>query len=118
MNEQSLRRLIVVLFGALIVLGLAWELWLAPLKPGAWLLSLKVIPLAIALPALYRGDVRTYQWWSMIVMIYLMEGLVRGASDGGTSAILGWIEAALAGMAFGAILQYVRVRRRAADSAP
>jgi uncharacterized membrane protein len=115
MTEQLLRRLIVALFSALIALGLAWELWLAPLRPGAWLLALKVVPLLIALPALHRGHVRTYQWWSMIVMIYLMEGLVRGASDEGTSAILGWIEAALAGGAFGAILLYVRVRRRSAE---
>jgi len=117
MTEQLLRRLIVALFSALIALGLAWELWLAPLRPGAWLLALKVAPLVIALPSLHRGHIRTYQWWSMIVMIYLMEGLVRGASDGGTSALLGWIEATLAGGAFGAILLYVRERRRATASA-
>ena len=117
MTEFLLRRLIVGLFSALIVLGLAWELWLAPLRPGAWLLALKVVPLAIALPALYRGQIRTYQWWSMIVLIYLMEGLVRGASDLGTSAVLGWIEAVFAGAAFGAILFYVRLRRQTASGA-
>jgi uncharacterized membrane protein len=92
-------------------LGVVWELWLAPLRPGAWLLSLKVLPLLLALPALLRGHVRTYQWWSMIVMIYLMEGLVRGASDSGASVPLAWIEAILAAAAFGAILLYVRNRR-------
>jgi uncharacterized membrane protein len=47
----------------------------------------------------------------MIVMIYLMEGLVRGASDSGASVPLAWIEAILAAAAFGAILLYVRNRR-------
>jgi hypothetical protein len=32
----------------LIVLGLAWELWLAPLRPGGSLLALKVLPLVRA----------------------------------------------------------------------
>ena len=109
-----LRRVVVGCFAALIVLGLAWELWLAPIRPGAWLLSLKVIPLALALPALIAGNVRTFQWWSMIVMLYLAEGLVRATSDRGPSVPLAWIEAGLAAVAFMAILAYVRsVRIRA-----
>jgi uncharacterized membrane protein len=115
MSEPLLRRLVIGQFVALIVLGLAWELWLAPLRPGAWMLALKVLPLVLALPGLLRGQIRIYQWWSMVVMIYLMEGLVRGASDGGLSATLGWIEAVLAAGAFGAILLYVRGRRLAAQ---
>ncbi|MFM8556459.1 MAG: DUF2069 domain-containing protein [Betaproteobacteria bacterium] len=105
---QFLRRVVVGCFAALIVLGLAWELWLAPIRPGAWLLSLKVIPLAVALPALIAGNVRTFQWWSMIVMLYLGEGLVRATSDRGPSVPLAWMEAGLAAVAFMAILAYVR----------
>lgn len=110
-----LRRLVIGLFTALILLGLAWELWLAPLRPGAWLLALKVLPLVLALPGLVLSRIRTYQWWSMVVMLYLTEGLVRGASDSGLSATLGWIEAVLSAAAFGAILLYVRGRRLAAQ---
>lgn len=109
-----LKRIVVSCFIALIILGLAWELWLAPLRPGAWLLSLKVIPLALALPALQAGRVRVFQWWSMIVMIYLMEGLVRAASDHGLGAVLGAIEASFAAIAFLAILAYVRSIRASA----
>ena len=111
MSETSLRRLVIGQFAAMILLGLAWELWLAPLRPGAWLLSLKVVPLILALPGLIRGQIRTYQWWSMVVMLYLTEGLVRGSSDSGLGAILGWIEAVLASGTFAAILLYVRARR-------
>jgi uncharacterized membrane protein len=95
----------------LIVLGLAWELWLAPLRPGGWLLSLKVVPLAFALPAIARGDVRAYQWWSMLVLFYMAEGLVRAASDTGPSVPLAIIETALSVTAFVAILLYVRAKR-------
>lgn len=109
-----LKRIVVGSFIALIILGLAWELWLAPLRPGAWLLSLKVIPLVLALPALQAGRVRVFQWWSMIVMIYLMEGSVRAASDPGLGALLGTLEACLAGIAFLAILAYVRSMRASA----
>lgn len=109
---NAMRWIVVGSFAALIVLGLAWELWLAPLRPGAWLLALKVIPLALALPALITGHIRTFQWWSMIVMLYLTEGLVRGASDTGASVPLAWVEAALAGIAFFAILAYVKAARR------
>ena len=114
MNPVILKRIVVGCFAALIVLGLAWELWLAPLRPGAWLLALKVLPLVAALPALQAGRVRAFQWWSMIVMLYLGEGLVRATSDRGPSVPLAWVEAVLAAVAFLAILAYVRSIRRSA----
>lgn len=107
-------RFVVACFVALIVLGIAWETWLAPLRPGAWLLALKVVPLVLALPGLLAARVRVYQWWSMWILGYLAEGVVRAASDGGLSAALAGVETALAAAAFTAILLYVRQLRRAA----
>jgi uncharacterized membrane protein len=40
--------------------------------------------------------VYTLQWASMLVLLYFAEGIVRGMSDGGLSARLGWLEALLA----------------------
>ncbi|MFT4099926.1 MAG: DUF2069 domain-containing protein [Burkholderiaceae bacterium] len=107
---SSTRRIVIASFIALIVLGLAWELWLAPLRPSGSLLALKVVPLALALPSLLRGTLRTYQWWSMLILLYAAEGLLRATSDRGPGVALGAIEAALAGLAFGAILLHVRSR--------
>jgi uncharacterized membrane protein len=112
------RPVVLICFVALIVVGLAWELWLAPLRPGGSLMALKVVPLVLALPSLARGRVRAYQWWSMIVLVYLAEGLVRATSDRGPGIPLGWIEAALATIAFGAILLFVRPPRAAGRSTP
>lgn len=114
----ALRRLVVASFIALIALGLAWEFWLAPLRPGGSALSLKVVPLVFALPSLMRGRVRTYQWWSMLVLAYLAEGLVRATSDRGPSVPLAIIEIGLATLAFTGILLYVREVRRSARASP
>jgi uncharacterized membrane protein len=119
------RKTVIACVIALVVLGLAWELWLAPLRPPAasgtsilglkltwlpasWSLSLKVVPLILALPALIAARVRAYQWWSMAILIYLTEGLVRATSDHGLSRQLAWIEVLLAIVAFLAILGYVK----------
>ena len=114
MSLPALRRLVVGSFIALIVLGLVWEIGLAPLRPGGWALSLKVLPLALAVPSLMRGRLRAYQWWSMLVLVYLAEGLVRAASDRGPSVPLALLETGLAALAFIGILLYVREARRAA----
>jgi uncharacterized membrane protein len=106
------RHVTVACFAALALLTLAVEMWLAPLRPGGSLLALKALPLLVALPSLWRGGVRTYQWWSMLILGYLCLGLVRGASDSGLSAAMGWLEAALAGLAFAAIIAYVRASRQ------
>jgi uncharacterized membrane protein len=106
-----LRNATVVLTLALIALGLAWETVLAPLRPGGSLLAMKVLPLVLAVPAFRHGRIRRYQLWSMLILLYLCEGVVRGMTDGGLSSSLGWIEAALAAALYAAILRYVQLRR-------
>ncbi|CCD36614.1 Probable transmembrane protein [Candidatus Paraburkholderia kirkii UZHbot1] len=99
---------------ALIALSLLWELWLAPLRPGAWALALKALPLAFALPGVARRSVYTLQWASMLVLLYLAEGVVRGMTDARPSASLGWLAALLALAFFGFALAYVAPFKRAA----
>lgn len=93
---------------ALIFLGLAWELVLAPLRPGGSMLALKVLPLLAPLFGLLRGKIYTYQWTSMLVLAYFAEGAVRAWSDRGFSAQLALCETLLALVCFGACIAYVR----------
>ncbi|HIE4842012.1 TPA: DUF2069 domain-containing protein, partial [Burkholderia multivorans] len=99
---------------ALIALCIAWEVWLAPLRPGGSALMLKAVPLALALPGVWRRNIYTMQWASMLVLVYFAEGIVRGMSDRGLSATLGWCETALALGFFAAALAYVAPFKRAA----
>lgn len=73
---------------ALILLGLAWELWLAPLRPGGSWLVLKIVPLLAALFGILRGKRYTHQWMSLLSLVYFTEGIVRATSDSGLSAHL------------------------------
>ena len=91
---------------------LAWELWLAPARAGGSMLALKALPLVIALPAFARGSVRAYQWWSMLILIYLCEGVVRGMTDvSSVGRALAWAEVALSTLTWGAIIAYVMAAR-------
>src|SRR5947207_6044467 len=64
---------------ALIVLGLAWELWLAP--TGHRTLAWKVLPLAVPIAGLLKNRLYTYRWVSLLVWLYVAEGAVRATSD-------------------------------------
>lgn len=99
---------------ALIVLALAWERWLAPLRPGGSALVLKALPLVCALPGVWRRKLYTLQWAAMLVLLYLAEGIVRGMTDRGLSSRLGWIEVALAALFIGCALAYLAPFKRAA----
>jgi uncharacterized membrane protein len=96
----------------LIVLGLAWELWLAP--TGNRTLALKVVPLAIPLAGLLKQRMYTYRWVSLLVWIYFAEGVVRATSESGLSAALAAIEVLLCLALFAACAAHVRWRFRAA----
>ncbi|HXD39876.1 MAG TPA: DUF2069 domain-containing protein [Ramlibacter sp.] len=95
---------------ALVVLGLAWELWLAPLRPGGSWLVVKVLPLCFPLAGLLRNRMYTYRWVSLVVWVYFAEGAVRAYSDRGLSARLALLEVALCLALFAACVLHVRIR--------
>lgn len=99
---------------ALIALCVAWEWVLAPLRPGGSWLVLKVVPLLIPLRGVLKRDVYTLQWSSMLVLLYLMEGVVRVTTDSGLSAILGGIEVGLSLVFFFCSLLFLRPYKKAA----
>jgi uncharacterized membrane protein len=97
----------------LIVLGLAWELWLAPLRPGGSLLALKVLPLVVPLAGLLKNRMYTYRWVSLMVWLYFTEGVVRAWSDAsGTSRALALLQVVLCIALFTACAWHVRLRLR------
>jgi uncharacterized membrane protein len=93
---------------ALILLCLAWELWLAPLRPGGSWLVLKTLPLLAPLRGVLRGRVYTFQWALMLVLAYFAEGAVRAWSDAGTSVLAARVEIMLTVIFFTAAIAYVR----------
>jgi uncharacterized membrane protein len=93
---------------ALIALGLAWELWLAPTGSGT--LAIKVLPLLLPLPGLWRARMYTYRWLSLLVWLYFTEGVVRAVSDHGLSAGLAALQVLLCLALFAACALHVRWR--------
>ena len=98
----------------LIILCVAWELVLAPIRPGGSWLALKVLPLLVPLRGILKRDVYTMQWSSMLILLYFAEGIVRATSDRGLSATLGWVEVALVVVFFTCIVSYLYPYKRAA----
>lgn len=95
---------------ALIVLGLSWELWLAPTGSGT--LALKVLPLLLPLPGLWRHRMYTFRWLSLLVWLYFLEGAVRATSESGLSQALALVEVLLCLLLFTACALHVRWRLR------
>ena len=105
------RALAIAATVALIVLGVAWELWLAPTGRGT--LAIKVLPLLVPLPGLARLRLYTYRWLSLAVWLYVAEGAMRAGSENGVSAALAVIEVAIALLLFVACCIHIRSRLRA-----
>jgi uncharacterized membrane protein len=96
---------------ALIFLAVAWELFLAPLKPGGSWLVLKALPLMAPLFGVLRARRYTFQWSTLLIWLYFAEGTVRAYSDSGTSARLAALETALALGYFAAAVTFLRATR-------
>lgn len=97
---------------ALIVLCVAWELWLAPLRPGGSWMALKALPLLFPLRGILKRSIYTLQWSSMFILLYFTEGVVRATStsgiDAGLSAMLAGAEVALCCIFFVSTIMYLR----------
>jgi len=102
----------------LLALCFTWELWLAPLRPGGSWIALKSLPLALALPGIFRGRRYTYQWSSMLVLAYFAEGVTRAWSERGLSQLLAGAETILATLLFAVLVAYARLGRKRGAEAP
>ncbi len=94
---------------ALIFLCVAWELWLAPLRPGGSTLVFKALPLLFPLMGILKGRRYTYQWAPMLVLAYFTEGVVRAWSD--LSSVSAWLaggEVVLSVVFFFAAIYYAK----------
>ncbi|MDP3540604.1 MAG: DUF2069 domain-containing protein [Azonexus sp.] len=96
---------------ALIFLCLAWEGWLAPLRPGGSWLTLKAAFLLLPLFGILRGKRYTYKWLSLFIQFYLLEGLTRATSDTGVIQQLAIGETVLATIIFVTAILYIRATR-------
>jgi uncharacterized membrane protein len=110
-NIRALRLAASAALLSLIALCLAWELWLAPLRTGGSYLALKAVPLAVPLIGVLSGTRRSYQWTSMLVLLYLGEGAVRAWSERGAAQILAALEIAFSLIVFAAVVAYARKTR-------
>lgn len=99
---------------ALIVLCLAWELWLAPTGRGT--LAVKALPLVLAVPGVLAWRVYTFRWLSLVLWLYVAEGAVRATSDRGLGAPLALLEVALCVVLFAACAAHIRWRLTAAKA--
>ena len=102
---------------ALITLCLCWEILIAPLRPGGSWMALKAIPLLLPLRGIIRKDNYTLQWSSMLIWLYFIEGVVRGASDKlFISSIMAWIETGLSLSYFLGVIFYLAPIKKAAKA--
>ena len=97
----------------LVFLTLAWELFLAPVKPGGSWLALKALPLLAPLFGVLRGRRYTFQWSTLLIWAYAAEGAARVYTDSGKSAALAAAELVLALAYFGAAVTYLKATRAA-----
>lgn len=99
---------------ALIFLCLAWELRLEPVQPGGSWLALKCLPLLAPLFGILHGRRYTYQWASMLILLYFTEGIVRATTEQGIGQWLAIAETILALIFFGASVAFARLTRSSA----
>jgi uncharacterized membrane protein len=96
----------------LILLGLAWELWIAPIRPGGSWIALKVLPLCLPLAGLLKNRMYTYRWVSLLVWLYFTEGVVRAWGDKPPGNWLALAQVVLCLLLFTACALHVRLRLR------
>jgi uncharacterized membrane protein len=99
---------------ALIFLCLLWEALLAPLPSSNRVMMLKALPLLLPLLGILRERVYTYQWSTLLILPYFVEGVVRTWSDSGLSQKLAAAEIGLTTVYFWSVVLWLRLGRQRA----
>jgi uncharacterized membrane protein len=106
-NKNPYQLLAAFAFVDLFILCISWEWFISPLRPGGSWLILKAIPLLFAIPGIWQGKVYTMQWASMLILLYMTEGLVR-ILETGANFWLAALETVFSTVAFVCLLMYLK----------
>jgi uncharacterized membrane protein len=107
-SSVALARAAATTLVALAVVCLAWELAVAPLRPGGSLLALKALPAILPVAGVLQRRRYTLQWSSLLIFGYVAEGLVRTATDIGASRAMAAAELLLALAYFALAVAFLR----------
>lgn len=108
---QRSRMLCIGSLVLLIIVCVAWEWFLAPLRSGGSWLMIKALPLMLALPGVLKGRRYTYQYASMLILFYFAEGVMRLFDVDGVSRICAGVETLLSVVFFCFCLAFCRHTR-------
>lgn len=106
-----LQKITVSCVVTMIFLVAAWELWLAPMNGSPSWVVLKAFILMLPLRGLLHGRRYTYQWYTMFILLFFMEGVMRAWSDKGLSQMLAGIQVALTVISFVSATLYAKYSR-------
>jgi uncharacterized membrane protein len=106
-NKDPYQLIATAAFVALFIQCVAWEWFISPLRPGGSWLILKGIPLLFAIPGLWKGKIYTMQWASLLVLLYITEGLTR-ILETGANFWMAALETILATIGFICLLIYLK----------
>jgi uncharacterized membrane protein len=114
-SKNPYQLLATAAFIDLFILCVAWEWFISPLRPGGSWLILKALPLLFAIPGIWKGNVYTMQWASMLILLYITEGLVR-ILETGANFWMALLETLFATIGFVCLLIYLKPIKQAAKS--
>jgi uncharacterized membrane protein len=115
-NKNPYQLIATAAFVDLFILCVSWEWFISPLRPGGSWLILKGIPLLFAIPGLWKGKVYTMQWASMLILLYITEGLVR-ILETGANFWMAALETTLGSIAFVCLLIFLKPIKARAKAA-
>lgn len=115
-NKDPYQLIATAAFVALFIQCIAWEWFLSPLRPGGSWLILKGIPLLFAIPGLWRGKIYTMQWASLMILLYITEGLTR-ILETGANFWMAALETILGTIGFICLLIYLKPIKARAKAA-
>jgi uncharacterized membrane protein len=96
----------------LIILNLFWEIFYNPLNSMGSLMVIKSVILLIPLSGILKKNRYTYQWSSMFILLFFIEGVVRFYSESGVSQSMALYQIILSCIFFLSTMFFCKVTRR------
>ena len=96
----------------LILLNLIWEIFYNPLRDDGSLMVIKSLILLIPLSGILKKNRYTYQWSSMFILLFFMEGVVRLYSESDASQTMAIYQTILSSIFFVSTMFFCKVTRK------
>lgn len=111
-KAELARTLTLIALGGLVLLFIAWRVWVIPAEHALTIVAIHVVPIILFLPGLLQRKPKVFIWLCFVILLYFCQGIMSSFALPTILGVMGLLESILTIWLFCAAMMAARYYAR------